>query len=60
MGVTIQFESHRVELPFIYEAEHDSQLRYCGQDTLVTVRILKLMFRFANDPQSAATDEICE
>jgi transposase InsO family protein len=26
MGVTIQFESHRVELPFIYEAEHDSQV----------------------------------
>ena len=26
MGFTIQFESHRVELPFIYEAEHDSQV----------------------------------
>ncbi len=26
MGFTIQFESHRVELPFIYEAEHDPQL----------------------------------
>ena len=26
MGVTIQFESHRVELPFIYEAEHDSRV----------------------------------
>ncbi len=26
MGVTIQFESHRVELPFIYEAEHDSAI----------------------------------
>ena len=26
MGVTIQFESHRVELPFIYELEHDSQV----------------------------------
>jgi transposase InsO family protein len=23
MGVTIQFESHRVELPFVYEYEHD-------------------------------------
>ncbi len=23
MGVTIQFESHRVELPFVYELEHD-------------------------------------
>ena len=32
MGVTIQFESHRVELPFIYEAEHDSQvLEYYDQ-----------------------------
>ena len=26
MGFTIQFESHRVELPFIYEAEHDPQV----------------------------------
>ena len=26
MGVTIQFESHRVELPFIYEAEYDSRV----------------------------------
>ncbi len=26
MGVTIQFESHRVELPFIYEAEHNSKV----------------------------------
>jgi len=24
MGITIQFESHRVELPFAYEMEHDS------------------------------------
>ena len=24
MGLTIQFESHRVELPFVYEMEHDS------------------------------------
>lgn len=23
MGTTIQFESHRVELPFVYEMEHD-------------------------------------
>ena len=23
MGITIQFESHRVELPFVYEMEHD-------------------------------------
>jgi len=32
MGVTIQFESHRVELPFIYEMEHDSRvLEYYDQ-----------------------------
>lgn len=32
MGVTIQFESHRVELPFIYELEHDpSVLEYYDQ-----------------------------
>jgi hypothetical protein len=23
MGLTIQFESHRVELPLVYEMEHD-------------------------------------
>jgi len=26
MGVTIQFESHRVELPAIYEVEHDADV----------------------------------
>ena len=26
MGVTIQFESHRVELPTVYELEHDDQV----------------------------------
>ncbi|MDF0555056.1 heteromeric transposase endonuclease subunit TnsA, partial [Kamptonema sp. UHCC 0994] len=26
MGVTIQFESHKVELPFIYELEHDEDV----------------------------------
>lgn len=26
MGVTIQFESHKVELPFIYELEHDEDI----------------------------------
>ena len=32
MGKVIQFESHRVELPFIYEAEHDPQvLEYYDQ-----------------------------
>lgn len=32
MGLTIQFESHRVELPFVYEMEHDpSVLEYYDQ-----------------------------
>ena len=32
MGATIQFESHRVELPVIYELEHDpSALEYYDQ-----------------------------
>jgi hypothetical protein len=32
MGVTIQFESHRVELAFIYQLEHDSSvLEYYDQ-----------------------------
>lgn len=32
MGVTIQFESHRVELPFVYEFEHDiNVLEYYDQ-----------------------------
>jgi transposase InsO family protein len=32
MGVTIQFESHRVELPFVYELEHGSNvLEYYDQ-----------------------------
>jgi putative transposase len=32
MGVTIQFESHRVELPFVYELEHDDTvLEYYDQ-----------------------------
>src|SRR5450755_2890155 len=32
MGVTIQFESHRVELPVIYELEHDADvLEYYDQ-----------------------------
>ena len=32
MGVTIQFESHRVELPTIYELEHDDDvLEYFDQ-----------------------------
>lgn len=26
MGVNIQFESHKVELPFIYELEHDDDV----------------------------------
>jgi len=32
MGVTIQFESHKVELPFIYQLEHDDEvLEYYDQ-----------------------------
>lgn len=32
MGMTIQFESHRVELPFVYELEHDpTVLEYYDQ-----------------------------
>lgn len=32
MGATIQFESHRVELPFVYEMEHDPEvLEYYDQ-----------------------------
>src|SRR5215467_2410457 len=32
MGVTIQFESHRVELPFVYELERDATvLEYYDQ-----------------------------
>lgn len=32
MGVTIQFESHKVELPFIYQLEHDNNvLEYYDQ-----------------------------
>ena len=32
MGMTIQFESHRVELPFVYGVEHDPQvLEYYDQ-----------------------------
>ena len=32
MGVTIQFESHRVELPFVYQLEHDAAvLEYYDQ-----------------------------
>ena len=26
MGLTIQFESHKVELPFIYQLEHDESV----------------------------------
>ena len=44
MGVTIQFESHRVELPFIYEAEHDSAvLEYYDQPPSIP-----LSYRAAN------------
>jgi len=36
MGVTIQFESHRVELPAIYELEHDADvIEYFDQARLL-------------------------
>lgn len=36
MGVTIQFESHRVELPTVYELEHDDQVfEYYDQAPLI-------------------------
>ena len=35
MGLTIQFESHRVELPLVYEMEHDpGVLEYYDQPPL--------------------------
>jgi putative transposase len=38
MGVTIQFESHRVELAFVYEMEHDSSvLEYYDQPPPLTL-----------------------
>jgi hypothetical protein len=44
MGVTIQFESHRVELPAIFELEHDcSVLEYYDQ-----VPSIKLDYRSAD------------
>ena len=44
MGFTIQFESHRVELPFIYEAENDPQvLEYYDQPSSIP-----LVYRAAN------------
>src|SRR5467141_902351 len=45
MGVTIQFESHRVELAAIYEMEHDPQtLEYYDQPQAIT-----LDYKSAND-----------
>ena len=39
MGVTIQAESHKVELPFIYELEHDSDvIEYYDQPTHLVLR----------------------
>src|SRR5262249_9754282 len=41
MGVTIQFESHRVELAFIYEMEHDpSVLEYHDQPHAIPLEYL--------------------
>ena len=45
MGVTIQFESHRVELAFIYEMEHDADvLEYYDQASSI-----RLYYQSAND-----------
>lgn len=39
MGVTIQFESHRVELAFIYQMEHDDEvLEYYDQPTSIPLK----------------------
>lgn len=44
MGATIQFESHRVELPFVYEMEHDPEvLEYFDQPPSIP-----LAYRAAN------------
>lgn len=44
MGITIQFESHRVELPFVYEVEHDPEvLEYYDQPPSIL-----LAYRAAN------------
>ncbi|MGF1988908.1 MAG: TnsA endonuclease N-terminal domain-containing protein [Nostoc sp. ZfuVER08] len=38
MGVTIQFESHKVELPFIYQVEHDEDvLEYYDQPPSIKI-----------------------
>ncbi len=43
MGVTIQFESHRNELPFIHELEHDSDvLEYYDQPALIKLKYKSL------------------
>lgn len=47
MGLTIQFESHRIELPAIYEMEHDDDvLEYYDQPLPI-----KLNYRAKNDRQ---------
>jgi len=44
MGITIQFESHRVELPFVYEMEHDpGVLEYYDQPPSI-----QLIYQAAN------------
>lgn len=41
MGVTIQFESHKVELPAVYEMEHDSDvLEYYDQPSKIKISYL--------------------
>ena len=37
---------------------HEALLRYCGQDTLATVRILELLVKYASSHPSAAAKEI--
>jgi hypothetical protein len=39
MGVSIQFESHKVELPFVIQAEHDPRvLEYYDQPSTIPLR----------------------
>src|SRR5215472_4898178 len=46
MGVTIQFESHRVELAAIYEMEHDSDvLEYYDQPSPIQLQYESLKGR---------------
>ena len=66
MGVTIQFESHRVELPFVYEMEHDpAVLEYYDQPPSIPLAYpavsgrrlpaLSVVFRSTRAPRNAGT-----